>query len=204
MPSSPPTTFEAACDDCVEALEALRRALASGGKDPKTGQTADMAAKKHYEALGITLRAYNAPENWDRRGNAHNPLPRLLAFELGQIVDDLLAGRIPTGIKNIFFGRKRPGDSAVQRRAKEAAARYLVAVEDGLIDDETPTERVSGHFGVAPHTVRRWRRDLRDSVELKRGPHAATSPEALKAILVQHMEENSKLYKARRHVKLKK
>lgn len=187
----------------LESLASLSRAQRNGGRDPDTGQTADEAAKSYYESMGVSLRAFNAPENWRRDGSAKEPLPRQLAFDVGQIFDDLLAGLLRPSIAHLFFSRGRPGLGAIQRRAVETAVRYVAAVQGGLIVDSNPIERVAKLFEVNRRTVRRWMADHRMAAISMMPSNRAGDPDGMKDMLVGHLKEAATFYKERRHVKVR-
>lgn len=198
------TLVQEAFQTYLGALAALMRAQGNDGRDPDTGQTADEAAKTYYESMGNTLRAFNALGNWRRDGSAKEPLPRQLAFDVGQLVDDLLAGRIRPSVAHLFFGRGRPSMGAIQRRAVEAAVRYMAAAQHGLIDELNPIGRVAQAFGVTGRTARRWMAEHPTEVALVMQLKRTPARDGLKEMLIRHMEEDATLYKQRRHVKTRR
>lgn len=185
----------------VDATEAFQRAKEHDGCDPETGLTTDEAVRKHFVCLGTLLQAFNAPENWTRDETPRVYLPRYAAFVLGKILDDLLSGRVPAEIEHLFFGRKRPGLHAIQRRAIEPAVRYIVAAERELIDVNDPIAEVAGLYGVKRRSVRRWLSEHRSSIALPERSTRQDAREQLRDLLLRHIHESAYEYSVRRNVK---
>ena len=184
----------------LQAIAAWYRAEKNGEQDPETGQTVTEAAAAYYQSIGATLRAFNSASNWRRDDTPKEALPRQIAFFAGQLVDDLLDGRIGRDIAQLFFIRGRPGLGAAQQNAIEAAVRYIAAAQSGSIDDHQPIDRVADAFGVEPRTVRRWKEKNVVTADLVHCFDPALSEE-LQEMLTRHMLEQATLYRRRRHVK---
>jgi hypothetical protein len=161
----------------------------------------DEAAEAYYAGLSATLNAFNAPSNWRRDGRAIEALPRQVAFDAGQIIEDLLDGRLRPSIDHLFFRRGRPGVGAIQRRAIEAAVRYVAAVNDGLVECPDPLNHVAENYGVRSRTIRRWVAAHPEELSVVERLDQTRAADQLQQLLTRHMQEQAALYRGGRNVK---
>lgn len=108
------TPVEVANHAFEKAVAAFERALDADGHDPTTGLDMDKIADEYYRRLADVLDAYNTPGNWYRAQTPREHLPRAASYVAGEIVRELISGRMPLSIGQLFFKRKRPGRSSVQ------------------------------------------------------------------------------------------
>lgn len=198
-----PTPMQEANERMCEALEALQRAEHGGGSDPVTGQTADALARNYYCSLRDIFRLCNEPGNWTKSNQAKEHLPRCAIFVAGQILDDLTSGRLPDSIKCLFMKPGRPGTSAIQQRAIEAAVRYVEVMRAIEPNSKSPVPDVAERFGVTERAVQRWVENYRlDPLVLKPALNGqSSSKQNYLATLKEHMLESGRLYRQRQHVK---
>lgn len=158
-----------------------------------------------YQLLAEVLRLASQPENRDEHGYPKANVSHLGMFLTNQIMTNVINGRLPQSIEDLYFRKGRPGLKALQVRAIESVVRYLAAVDAGLIPKKGAIDRIADQFEVTKRTVRKWaseRQDdririARDFADLEqRNPAKA---ELLADKLVRHMMENGQSYRGSRH-----
>lgn len=139
-----------------QAVEAMHRIPSKDGVDPETKLEIDDLLIMKHQAIIAALDAYNDLGNWEHDDVPRVHLPRHIAFEIGQLVGDVLRGHLPESVDTLYFGRGRPGQKAVQKRSVEWAVRYLALCRQGWLNDQAPLSTVAERFGVDKRTVQRW------------------------------------------------
>jgi hypothetical protein len=186
---------EAFCD----ALDAYCRAVEEDGTDPETGIQARDALRAYYESLASIMRAYNDISNWSRDGVPRAHLPRHAADLAMGLIDDLVAGRLRPSVDDLFFAPGRPGISAAQRRAIEAAVRYVEYARAFPPIAPGAVKKCAQAFGVDAGTVRAWAREQPQDPHLR--SNQPRDSQEFMDLLEHHMKESADLYRNLRHVK---
>ena len=124
--------------------------------------------KEHqrWQVFRDALRAYHHPKNFGRCSRPIEDFPGEIASAIGDEIELLLTSKFILD----RFEELRSGDrykSPGERRDRLCTVRYVVAAEQGLIDDSTPRKTILSWFEMADlRTVHLWLSKFRSEVNL--------------------------------------
>jgi len=203
-------TIEEEIEDLNHDLDLARKVLeriseSTSDVDPETGYEYRNMVEHQYRLLSELLRNVSLPENWSSGGKAKSDPSRYALFLSSQLVGEIVNGRIPESINDLFHGIGRPGLKALQMRAIESAIRYLAAVDADIIQATRATEKIAAAYGVRSRTVQRWAAKWksdrqRQATRFREVRSRGTADvDHLSSLFTKHMLENGRRYRESRH-----
>jgi hypothetical protein len=145
--------------DIDESVEHARELLLVAAKRlseaiSKNEVSRDIAAD-YLKKTVYLLRCYCRPENWEN-GVPVETIPLVLARNIANDFDYILAGDLPSTLKNVLNCRRRAGRGPHEKRDISCAVAYVKAAKAGLISDNSPIKTVANIYGVQRRTVSSW------------------------------------------------
>ena len=188
----------------IIACDRFLTALSKRGEDKKK-PTCPNVEREIWEAVREVLAAHT--HYIETYPDA--PFPHGVSYFLMDAISEILAGGEPDSIWVMRHTGKKAGApkrSDNENRNISAAATYIVASEQGLIEDPYPKRTVREHFGVAPTTLRGWCREsqfdyLNPSTLLEKNPRLG---DTLEAMMLDAAREYRQARRTRSHTAVQK
>ena len=185
--------------DAKSKLESLERCAKKRSRGVPIATAADTVLRFHT-AIRDALYAYSDdPTTAD--------LPGEIAHYAASMVEDLIEGRMPPYVREVFFGRGRTGYGFEMREMAEAVSEYVAAARAGVINDRSSIATLAKIFGVRSTTVRAWCKHYPITIPQlpdKLGPLAALGFATYESTLREKLARWSEAYRASRGVKARR
>jgi hypothetical protein len=126
-------------------------------------QTASDAGRRIYEGAAEACEAYFRQTIHPQRSERQEQFPPEIALMLTALLKNLLAGHLDPSLRELVERPGARGRAFMEQDDIDAAVRYLQAVDERLISDRAPVQRVAEWYKVNRATAQKWRReDSRD------------------------------------------
>jgi hypothetical protein len=146
-------------------------------RQPGDERTEKAANRRTYAALSNLCRVYF------EQAVTHNPssleiFPPEAAQVIHNVLESLLSRNLDQGLRDLIFRDGTPAHHPAVKLDIEAACRYAQAVNNGLIDDKAPIQKLADWYGVSRPAAQKWVRDEKRDLVTSFYPDAADEDRA--------------------------